>query len=194
MDQEETRPEFKVVIMGDSSVGKTSIVQRFNQETFDYSMDTTIGASFLTKIVETDLGQVNLNVWDTAGQERYRSLIPTYARGAHAAIICYDTTIMVTFEAVPSWIEELHKFCTEEVPIYIVGNKSDLKSVVSEEQAHSLADQYHAKYALTSAKTGVGITDLFKIIATDLAKTKVDFKNDTVDLQASKDNSKKKCC
>ena len=96
--------EFKVVIMGDSSVGKTSILQRFHQDCFDFQMDTTIGASFLTKTINTSKGDVIINLWDTAGQERYRSLIPTYARGSNAAIICFDLTSLISFNYIDKCI------------------------------------------------------------------------------------------
>lgn len=194
MDIEEKAHEFKVVIMGDSSIGKTSIVQRFNQETFDYNMDTTIGASFLTKTVQSQTGPVVLNVWDTAGQERYRCLIPTYARGSHAAIICYDVSSLASFEALERWIGELHQFCSTTVPLYIVGNKCDLQSVVDPGNAEEIAKKYNGKFMLTSAKTGVGIQDLFTLIANDLAKTQIDSEDKAVDLTASKPEKKKKCC
>lgn len=195
MDIDSHPAEFKVVIMGDSSIGKTSIVQRFNQETFDYQMDTTIGASFLTKVVQTSSGPVTLNVWDTAGQERYRSLIPTYARGANAAIICYDVTATTSFKSVDGWIEELHKFCSEEVPIYIVGNKCDLESVVPNDDAEQLAQKYGCQLMYTSAKKGTGISELFTSIAEKLSASINDEPEATgVDIKQVSVPKKSGCC
>ena len=194
MDLDSRAAEFKVVIMGDSSIGKTSIVQRFNQETFDYQMDTTIGASFLTKVVQTTNGPVTLNVWDTAGQERYRSLIPTYARGANAAIICYDVTVPISFKNVEGWIEELHKFCSEDIPIYIVGNKCDLDSIVPATDAEQLAQKFNCQFMLTSAKKGTGIKELFCDIAEKLVKSSEEPEMTGVDINTETPKKKDKCC
>ena len=194
MDIDSKTAEFKVVIMGDSSIGKTSIVQRFNQETFDYQMDTTIGASFLTKIVQTSTGPVTLNVWDTAGQERYRSLIPTYARGANAAIICYDVTSQISFDHLQGWIDELHKFCSEDIPIYIVGNKCDLDAVVPNSEGEKFAEDHGCSCMFTSAKQGTGIKELFTNIAEKLGSFTEEPEVNGIDLNVESQNKKKKCC
>jgi len=193
MDLDSKNNEFKIVIMGDSSVGKTSIVQRFHQETFDFQMDTTIGATFLTKVVQTSQGQVTLNVWDTAGQERYRSLIPTYARGANAAIICFDLTSMVSFQSLDKWIEELHKFCSQDTPLYIIGNKCDLVPLVSKDEANMYAQNHSSTYMSTSALDGTGVSDLFQSIAEKLSHSQDDPNLPSLDLD-SKPQTKKGCC
>lgn len=194
MDLDSHTAEYKVVIMGDSSIGKTSIVQRFNQETFDYQMDTTIGASFLSKIMQTKSGPITLNVWDTAGQERYRSLIPTYARGANAAIICFDLTCQKSFDSLEKWINDLHQFCSEEVPIYIVGNKCDLEPVVNEEEAKTFAANRGVLYFRTSAKTGMNVMELFQAIADELSSGDEGTEEIGVDLNKNTDKEKSGCC
>ena len=194
MDIDSRTAEFKVVIMGDSSIGKTSIVQRFNQETFDYQMDTTIGASFLTKVVQTRNGAVTLNVWDTAGQERYRSLIPTYARGANAAIICYDITSQLSFDHLQGWIDELHKFCSEDVPIYIVGNKCDMDPIVPNQDAEKFAEDHGCVCMFTSAKKGSGIKELFASIAEKLGDSVEEPEENGVNIDIETKAKKQKCC
>lgn len=159
----------KIVIIGDSDVGKTSIIQRYDQQTFDPTANPTIGASFLSKIVESSKGPVILNIWDTAGQERYRSLIPTYARGARAAILCYDVSSVPSFESLDSWLEELHKFSSLDCLLFVVGNKVDLISAVPRSQASKWASDHGAQSLFTSAKSGSGVTELFKEIADALA-------------------------
>ena len=159
----------KIVIVGDSDVGKTSIIQRYDQQTFDSEANPTIGASFLSKTVSTSNGPVVLNIWDTAGQERYRSLIPTYARGARAAILCYDVSSTASFAALDSWLEELHKFCSPDCLLFVVGNKIDLDSAVPQPVATKWANEHHAECLFTSAKAGEGVVELFKAIAESLA-------------------------
>ena len=159
----------KIVIVGDSDVGKTSIIQRYDQQTFDPASNPTIGASFLSKTVQTKNGPVVLNIWDTAGQERYRSLIPTYARGARAAILCYDVALPQSFESLDSWLEELHKFCSPDCLLFVVGNKVDLEAKVQQAVASKWASDHGAQCHFTSAKGGVGVIELFKAIADSLS-------------------------
>jgi small GTP-binding protein len=162
---------YKIVILGDSDVGKTSIIRCFDQQTFDASLNPTVGASFLSKIIQTGNGPVALNIWDTAGQERYRSLIPTYAHGARAAILCYDVSSVGSFESVDSWLKALHKFCSEDCKLYLVGNKIDLSETIAKKTARQWALDHNAQTFFTSAKLGVGVADLFKAIAESLVIT-----------------------
>ncbi|KAJ3880604.1 P-loop containing nucleoside triphosphate hydrolase protein [Lentinula edodes] len=117
----------KIVIMGNSGVGKTSLLHRYTQNKFDPKNTTsTSGAFFVTKKVYVKGLKVRLQLWDTAGQERFRSMAPMYYRGANAALVLYDITNASTFEDVRGWLEELKKNCPPELIIYIVGSKADL--------------------------------------------------------------------
>ncbi|KAG2013385.1 GTP-binding protein RAB5 [Coprinopsis cinerea AmutBmut pab1-1] len=117
----------KIVIMGNSGVGKTSLLQRYTQNKFDPKNTTsTSGAFFVTKKVYVNGVKVRLQLWDTAGQERFRSMAPMYYRGANAALLLYDITNFSTFEDIRGWLEELKKNCPPELLIYIVGAKADL--------------------------------------------------------------------
>ncbi|KAF9008821.1 P-loop containing nucleoside triphosphate hydrolase protein [Cyathus striatus] len=117
----------KIVIMGNSGVGKTSLLQRYTQNKFDPKNTTsTSGAFFVTKKVHVNGLKVRLQLWDTAGQERFRSMAPMYYRGANAALLLYDITNASTFEDIRGWLEELKKNCPPELIIYIVGSKADL--------------------------------------------------------------------
>lgn len=189
-------PEFKVIIMGDSAVGKTSIVACLNSLPFSGEKDATIGASFLTKTVETGHGEVILSVWDTAGQERYRSLIPTYSRGAHAAVLVYDVTSETSFQRVEAWREELGRFCPSDLPVWVVAAKCDLDVIVPHEQAERYAQDHGFTFAKTSSKLNEGVTELFGAIAEMLASRQSYFsvkKHDRgVDLL--KTDRDKKCC
>ncbi|KAH7931345.1 ras-domain-containing protein [Leucogyrophana mollusca] len=117
----------KIVVMGNTGVGKTSLLHRYTQNKFDPRNTTsTTGAFFVTKKVYVDGLKVRLQLWDTAGQERFRSMAPMYYRGANAALLLYDITNASTFEDVRGWLEELKKNCPPELIIYIVGSKADL--------------------------------------------------------------------
>ncbi|KAJ2916464.1 hypothetical protein MD484_g3954, partial [Candolleomyces efflorescens] len=117
----------KIVVMGNSGVGKTSLLQRYTQNKFDPKNTTsTSGAFFVTKKAYVNGVKVRLQLWDTAGQERFRSMAPMYYRGANAALLLYDITNSSTFEDVRGWLEELKKNCAPDLLIYIVGSKADL--------------------------------------------------------------------
>ncbi|KAJ7638509.1 P-loop containing nucleoside triphosphate hydrolase protein [Roridomyces roridus] len=119
----------KIVVMGNSGVGKTSLLQRYTQNKFDPKNTTsTSGAFFVTKKVYVNGLKVRLQLWDTAGQERFRSMAPMYYRGANAALLLYDITNASTFDDIRGWLEELKKNCQPELIIYIVGSKADLSS------------------------------------------------------------------
>ncbi|KAK3085510.1 hypothetical protein FSP39_004418, partial [Pinctada imbricata] len=113
-------------VLQESGVGKSSIVLRFVNDTFKPSLESTIGASFMTKRIEVDGLHYIFQIWDTAGQEKYRALAPMYYRGASAAIIVYDVTREATFRTVKEWIRELKKNSTTDMVIAIAGNKCDL--------------------------------------------------------------------
>ena len=185
-------PEFKIVVLGDSAVGKTCLVHSFVSNGFANDMEMTIGASFITKAVHTDEGQVNLSVWDTAGQERYRSLIPTYARGAHAAIICFDLASRRSFERLDYWIEILEEFCPVDLPIWIVGTKMDLSAEVMSEEGQAFAQGRNFKYQETSAKLNLNVTDLFDAIAKTLLQLNPVVQERT--LKPKSNQEKDRCC
>lgn len=190
-------PEFKVIIMGDSAVGKTSIVTCLNDQTFSANQDTTIGASFLTKSIKTDVGEVALSVWDTAGQERYRSLIPTYSRGAHAAILVYDIASEISFQRVDEWREHLGMFCPADLPVWLVAAKCDLVATVSFEQAAAYANKHGFTFMKTSSKKNEGVTELFGSIAQFLATRQIDFSVKRIEKGLDirkRDDHNKKCC
>ena len=148
----------KVVLLGDSSVGKSSIVLRFVKDQFHEYQETTIGAAFLTQQVTTNDGSIlKYEIWDTAGQERYKSLAPMYYRNAHLALVCFDTNNAITLEKAKEWIQEVHQHT--DCIICLVGNKTDLPRECSGEE---LAKELQIHYKECSAKNGTGVKDIFK--------------------------------
>ncbi|CAJ1329294.1 unnamed protein product [Effrenium voratum] len=164
-------PKFKVVLVGDQSVGKTALVVRYLKNTFDEKVETTIGMDFQTKTMQLLNGsQIRLQLWDTAGQERFRSLVSGYIRDAAAAIVCYDVTNRQSFDSTAQWIEEVRQSRGEEVLVYLVGNKVDIDGrKVSRVEGEAKALEVKGHFAETSARTGENVHELFKQLGEALA-------------------------
>lgn len=162
----------KIVLLGDSGVGKTSLAVRYARGIFTKTSNPTIGASFLTKTIVVDHVKIKQQIWDTAGQERFRSLAPMYYRGARAAILVYDITQHTTFERVQEWVRELQANSREEIVLSLVGNKCDMsdKRAVSFAHAKEYADSIGAMVCETSAKTNQGVDAMFLLVSKELAK------------------------
>ena len=155
--------EVKVCILGDSGVGKSSLVQRFVHNTFTVGNESTIGASYLSKTIVVGDRTIKFNIWDTAGQEKYRALAPMYYRGSQACVIVYDVTSLASYKSVTGWIRELQSHASSEVVLALAANKSDLapKSAVSVKEAKALADNVGAVFVETSAKNSMNVHQLF---------------------------------
>ncbi|WLF79349.1 GTPase Ypt5 [Lodderomyces elongisporus] len=169
--------QFKLVLLGESAVGKSSIVHRFVKNTFDDMRESTIGAAFLTQsitIPETET-TVKFEIWDTAGQERYKSLAPMYYRNANAALCVYDITSSSSFTKAQDWISELRKQAPEGIVIALVGNKTDLEEEreVNQDEVEEYvtglsnggAPEAKIITAECSAKSGDGVIEIFDKIA-----------------------------
>lgn len=162
--------KYKLVFLGDQSVGKTSIITRFMYDKFDSTYQATIGIDFLSKTMYLEDRTVRLQLWDTAGQERFRSLIPSYIRDSSVAVIVYDVAIRQSFLNTTKWIEEVRTERGSDVIIVLVGNKTDLvdKRQVSIEEGESKAREAGVMFIETSAKAGFNIKPLFRKIASSL--------------------------
>jgi len=159
--------QFKLVLLGESAVGKSSLVLRFVKGQFLEFQESTIGAAFLTQTVCLNDTTVKFEIWDTAGQERYHSLAPMYYRGAQAAIVVYDITSSESFERAKAWVKELQRQGNPNIVIALAGNKVDLAShrKVQIEDAQSYSDENGILYMETSAKTAANVNELFVAIA-----------------------------
>mmetsp|Transcript_58048 Transcript_58048/g.121320 ORF Transcript_58048/g.121320 Transcript_58048/m.121320 type:complete len:217 (-) Transcript_58048:9-659(-) len=162
--------KYKLVFLGDQSVGKTSIITRFMYDKFDSTYQATIGIDFLSKTMYLDDRVVRLQLWDTAGQERFRSLIPSYIRDSSVAVIVFDVTNKESFENTGKWIDEVRQERGEDVIVAMVGNKTDLaeKRRVTREEAEERARKLKVIYVETSAKAGLNVKSLFRTLAQEL--------------------------
>ncbi|XP_066144888.1 ras-related protein Rab-35 [Euwallacea fornicatus] len=194
---------FKLLIIGDSGVGKSSLLLRFSDNTFTGSYITTIGVDFKIKTVHIEGQRVKLQIWDTAGQERFRTITSTYYRGTHGVIIVYDVTNGETFANVKRWLHEIDQNC-EVVNRVLVGNKNDTpdRKVVLTEDAQRFADTMNIQLFETSAKDNINVEEMFMAITRLVLRSKVEMKErqndhrDVVNLRDKKKSSKKgnKCC
>merc|ERR1712127_404824 len=162
--------KFKLVFLGEQSVGKTSVISRFMYDKFDNSYQATIGIDFLSKTMYLEDRTVRLQLWDTAGQERFRSLIPSYIRDSTVAVVVYDVTNINSFNQTNKWIDDVRTERGTDVIIVLVGNKTDLadKRQVSIDEGERKAKELNVMFIETSAKTGYNVKQLFRRVAAAL--------------------------
>lgn len=162
---------FKVVVVGDEKVGKTSLIVRYTEKRFSEDYKPTIGIDFAGKFVPFGKLNLNLIIWDIGGQEKYKILRRHYLEGARGAILVYDITNKKSFDDVGKWLSDLDKYCGK-VPIILVGNKSDLNDErkVSSNQGSIFAENAKLEFLETSAKSGSGVRNLFNVIAEDIVE------------------------
>lgn len=155
--------DFKVVLLGEGCVGKTSLVLRYVDNKFNAQHISTQQASFLVKKLNIAGKRINLSIWDTAGQEKFHALGPIYYRSSNGAILVYDITDEDSFQMVKNWVKELRKMLGSDVCLVIAGNKNDLEKErhVTVEEAETYASQVGATHCHTSAKLNQGIEELF---------------------------------
>jgi len=174
------RSKYKLVFLGDESVGKTSIITRFMYDHFDDSYQATIGIDFLSKTMYLEDRVLRLQLWDTAGQERFRSLIPSYIRDSSVAIVVYDISNKTSFVNTGKWIEDVREERGDDVVIMLVGNKMDLSDhrQVTRTEGEEKAQKMGVMFMETSAKSGDNIKALFRKVATNLPGFDDEHKND----------------
>lgn len=165
-------PRVKLVLLGDSGVGKSCLVLRYVRGQFDEASKITVGAAFMSHQVMTPEGKsLKFEIWDTAGQERYLSLAPLYYRGAHAAAIVYSIDSRESFSKAQYWVEQLQRNAPGSIVMVLVANKSDLadRREVPEEEGRAFAEAHRMMFCEASAKTAAGVADIFEGVAMRLS-------------------------
>ena len=201
---------FKIILIGNSGVGKSSILQRYIQKVFDDNYSCTIGVDFFMKSLNIGEKSIKLQLWDTAGTEKFRSITTGYYRGANAAFVVFDLTSKKSFNALNEWIQNYYKYSNpdSEKNVVLIGNKSDLieEREITEEEINNFVKDNNIKYFETSAKDGKNVDECFYYISEKLMKQYENKDNELVKREdlISNDNlkknavviigDKKKCC
>ncbi|KAG8489152.1 hypothetical protein CXB51_017176 [Gossypium anomalum] len=161
---------FKIVLIGDSAVGKSNLLSRFARNEFDNNSKATIGVEFQTQAVEIDGKEIKAQIWDTAGQERFRAVTSAYYRGAVGALIVYDITRRSSFDSIKRWLDELSTHCDTTVARMVVGNKCDLENIrdVSVEEGKSLAEEEDLFFMETSALESTNVQTAFEVVIREI--------------------------
>ena len=202
----------KIVLIGDSGVGKTNILSRYISNKFNLNSTSTVGVEFQSKIVKINDKKIKIQIWDTSGQERYKSITSSYYKGAKGAFVVYDITQESTFKNADTWIGEIKANSSEDVLIVLIGNKNDLENErkISLAEATKKAEQNKIFFCETSALQATNIDHAFNLMIEQLAqklvnnkenekndKKEEDYKGITLDTSNNNQNEKKekkKCC
>ena len=206
---------FKIVLVGDSGVGKSNILSRYTKNVFDKNIKSIVGVEFASKLFRRNDNIISVNIWDTAGQERFSSITSAYYKGAHGALIVYDITKKHTFDNIEKWYNELVSMCSRDLVVFLIGNKCDLTDlrVVKPEEAIEKAQKLKVLFMETSALNCTNIEEAFKRTISELflkkfnqtseyieqrekEKDRIDFKTRSISVKrvSDKKKEKKKCC
>jgi len=166
----------KLLLIGDSGVGKSCLLLRFSDDSFTPSFITTIGIDFKIRTIELDGKRIKLQIWDTAGQERFRTITTAYYRGAMGILLVYDVTDDKSFANIRNWIRNIEQHASENVNKILIGNKCDLvdKKMIDTSKGKALADEYAIRFMETSAKNSINVEDAFITLAKDIKKRLID--------------------
>ena len=198
--------KLKLVIVGDSGVGKTNLIKRFVSNTFTPNSKATVGVEFISKSYRINNQVFKIEMWDTAGQERYKSITAAYYKGAKGALIVYDTTQKTSFENIDKWMAEIKDKSSKDMKLMIVGNKTDLKDErqVKTEEALAKAKELEAPIMEASALDGSNVKEAFYDLLKemykeirkklDIVESQAESGKDAVQLDTTEEKKKKGCC
>ena len=162
---------FKILIIGESGVGKTCFLLRYAENSFVANHLLTIGIDFKIKVVEIEGKVIKLQIWDTAGQDRFRTITKTYYKGSHGVILVYDVCDERSFGNVKNWVNQIEQNAKSSICKVLVGNKCDkAERVIKEEQGRQLAEEFNMKFYETSAKTGQNVEEAFRYLTGEILK------------------------
>ena len=202
MSEEEYDYIFKVLLIGNSDVGKSSLILRYVDQIWNDVFVPTIGVDFKVKSLQIDNKRVKMQIWDPAGQERFRNVISSYFKGAHGILLIYDITARDSFKELENWLGEVERNATPQVLKILIGNKCDLdeQRQITVDEGEAFAARNGMKFIETSAKNNTNVNEAFEALAKIMVESsnkknviKVEKKTIKVDKGADL-NAKKKCC
>ena len=190
---------YKILLLGDGSVGKTCLLLQYTDKVFHETHIATIGLDYRLKTIELkDQKKIKLQIWDTAGQDRFRAITKNYYKSAHGVVLMYDVSNAQTFSNIKNWIDQIKKEAQENIVIFIVGNKIDVDAEerkVTKEEGQKLAEEYNYPFFETSAKTGENVNKIFDDIGEKVDKVFYEIETEIKKIKKNKKyNGEKKCC
>ena len=191
---------YKVLLLGDSTVGKTCFLLRYCDKRFQEAHLSTIGLDYRLKTMTLESGKkIKLQIWDTAGQDRFRAITKNYYKGANGIILIYDVTNLQTYENVKNWIAQIREEANPNVIIYLAGNKIDVseeEKVVKTEDGQKIADEFNLPFYETSAKNGDNVNKIFEDLVekVDEIYSKLEVANETKNKLYTGGKTRKGCC
>ena len=188
--------KLKIMVLGESMVGKTSLITRYTNDKFGGRYLCTVGIDFQKKKIEKNGKRVLLQIWDTAGQERFRNVTKNYFQASQGFVLAYDINSKESFEKVQYWVEEIKSNAEEKIKCILIGTKCDLdKREVSEEEGQNLGQKYGYKFLETSAKENININETFETLVSEIMDNFKENGRQSLTLSTNKlGKKKKKCC
>ena len=188
--------KLKIMVLGESMVGKTSLITRYTDDKFGGRYLCTVGIDFQKKKIEKNGKRVLLQIWDTAGQERFRNVTKNYFQASQGFVLAYDINSKESFEKVQYWVEEIKSNAEEKIKCILIGTKCDLdKREVSEEEGQNLGQKYGYKFLETSAKENININETFETLVSEIMDNFKENGRQSLTLSTNKlGKKKKKCC
>ena len=197
----ESSPEsdfvIKILLLGDSEVGKSCFLMRYSDNVFVENYITTIGLDYKLKTVKLDSGKtIKVQLWDTAGQDKYRTIAKNYYKGSHGILLLYDITKMTSFENIREWIRDIKEEVSEKAIICLIGNKIDLTDnrKISKEKGEELAEEYKIPFFEASAKSGENVDEVFKALYKKISEVYGDLEREKGSKLNKKNKNKGICC
>jgi small GTP-binding protein len=198
--------KFKIMILGESRIGKTCFISRYTENKFSGAYLTTVGIDFQTKIITLNNKTIKLQIWDTAGQERFRNITKNYFQTSHGFIVAYDISENESIKYVKNWLNEININAPKNVKVILIGTKCDLDRTISKEEGEKIAIENNIKFFETSAKENINVNETFESLTLEILKymeeeEKIDgnsksvvIDRESVKEKEKKEKEKKKCC
>ena len=188
---------FKILLLGDSEVGKSCFLMRYSDNVFVENYITTIGLDYKLKNVKLDSGKtIKVQLWDTAGQDKYRTIAKNYFKGSHGILLLYDVTKQSSFQNIRDWIQDIREEVSQKAIIFLIGNKIDLvdKRKISKEKGIELAEEYKLPFFEASAKSGENVDEVFKALYKKISEVYGDLEKEMGTKLNKRKKNKPKCC
>ena len=188
---------FKILLLGDSEVGKSCFLMRYSDNVFVENYITTIGLDYKLKSVKLDSGKtIKVQLWDTAGQDKYRTIAKNYFKGSHGILLLYDVTKQSSFQSIRDWIQDIREEVSQKAIIFLIGNKIDLvdKRKISKEKGIELAEEYKLPFFEASAKSGENVDEVFKALYKKISEVYGDLEKEMGTKLNKRKKNKRKCC